>query len=371
MVASIKKEVFLVKKLCVRLGSKSYNIHFNDSFDGLVCALKEINAPEKMLIVTDTNVEKLYANEVNSILKSAGYDTAVFSFSAGEENKGMDTVLSICNALMEYQMDRKSMILALGGGVVGDMAGFAAAIYMRGISFVQVPTTLLSQSDSSVGGKTGVDFSNAKNILGAFHQPKMVYINVSTLKTLPQKEFISGMGEVIKHSVIRDSEFFEYLHNNADKVKKSECDILLQMAYKNCSIKAEVVSRDEFENGLRADLNFGHTFGHAIESYFNFTLTHGECVALGMVAASYIAKSRGEFPEEDFYKLENILKLYGFKIRINLDNKKAIKELMLKDKKKSGNELRFILPEKTGAVIQTYDVTTAQIDDALDYLSDC
>ena len=194
-------------KLHLNLGVNSYDIKFSDSFLNLAESMKEINAPKKLLIVTDTKVEKLYAHEVKKILDDAGYDTEVFAFPEGEENKNMSSILGICEACVKHKMDRRSMIVALGGGVTGDMAGFAAAIYMRGISFIQIPTTLLSQSDSSVGGKTGIDFCDGKNILGAFHQPKLVYINVSTLSTLSDEQFVSGMGEVIKHGIIKDGEF--------------------------------------------------------------------------------------------------------------------------------------------------------------------
>ena len=183
-------------RLHVDLGADSYDICFTDSFSRLVESLQEINAPKKLLIVTDTNVKPLYAGEVDAMLKAAGYDSAVYAFNAGEENKGMSSILGICGACLEHGLDRKSMILALGGGVVGDMAGFAAAIYMRGIDFVQIPTTLLSQSDSSVGGKTGIDFMESKNILGAFHQPKLVYMNINTLKSCDDRMYLSGMGEV-------------------------------------------------------------------------------------------------------------------------------------------------------------------------------
>ena len=217
-----------LERLFVDLGENSYDICFSDSFANLSEELNKINAPKKLLIVTDSNVEPLYAKTVNDILISEGYDSNIHVFPAGEENKGMDTILGICEACIRNNLDRKSMIIALGGGVVGDMAGFASAIYMRGISFVQIPTTLLSQSDSSVGGKTGIDFMESKNILGAFHQPELVYINVSTLKTLPPVEFVSGMGEVIKHGIIRDCEFYDFIKTNVELIKSFDTETLLR-----------------------------------------------------------------------------------------------------------------------------------------------
>ncbi len=357
-----------MEKLYVDLGENSYNILFSGSFDNLASAMADISAPEKLLIVTDSNVKKLYADEVNEILKNNGYDSVVYAFDAGEENKSMDSVLDICRACIEHEMDRKSMIVALGGGVAGDMAGFAASIFMRGIDFVQVPTTLLSQSDSSVGGKTGVDFMESKNILGAFHQPRLVYINVETLKTLPPEQFVSGMGEVIKHGIIRNAEFFEYLEKNSDKIKTLDNDELIKMDKVNCSVKADVVMRDERETGLRAILNFGHTIGHAVESAYDFKMTHGECVGIGMVGASYIACKRGMIDLGTLKRIEDILSVYGFKTRVNLPDNDTVFAFMQKDKKKIAGKLKFVLPVKIGEVTQTTDVTKDEIFSAFEYI---
>lgn len=359
-----------MEKLFVNLGEKSYDILFTDSFDALGKAMEDIKAQKKILIVTDTNVEKLYAKEVNDLLLKSGYDSRVFAFKAGEENKNINSILDICVAAMNHGLDRKSMIIALGGGVVGDMAGFAASIYMRGIPFVQIPTTLLSQSDSSVGGKTGIDFMESKNILGAFHQPRLVYINVNTLKTLPKEQFVSGMGEVIKHGIIRDGSFFDYLEKNADRVKSLDSETLIKMDKINCSIKADVVEKDEREMGLRAILNFGHTIGHAVESAFDFKMTHGECVGLGMIGASYIAQKRGMISKEDLERIENILNLYGFKAKVKLPPTDKVMGYMQKDKKKTEGKLKFVLPLKIGDVTQTTDVRGEEIEAALRYIGD-
>lgn len=357
-----------MESLYVNLGENSYNISFHTDFDELAKIMSEINAPKKLMLVTDTNVEKFYAGEVMSVLEGAGYDVDCFAFDAGEENKTVNTVLDICSKCMEHKLDRKSMIVALGGGVTGDMAGFAASMYMRGISFVQIPTTLLSQSDSSVGGKTGVDFGGAKNILGAFLQPKHVYINVSVLKTLPEREFVSGMGEVIKHSIIRDSEFFSFLTENSEEIKNLDSDMLLPMSVKNCSIKADVVERDEKENGIRAHLNFGHTIGHAIESASNYTLTHGECVALGMLGASYIACERGLITDIELESITELLDLYGFNMRTEIDDFDKIMSLMFTDKKTIGGKIRFVLPVAIGAVDIFDNVTEDEIISALEFI---
>lgn len=361
--------MWILEKLRVELGENSYNILFKTNFDDLAESVRAVAKTKKILVVTDSNVRKLYADEVMCRLRDGGFDAALHSFEAGEENKGMDTILGICRACIDNGLDRKSMIAALGGGVVGDMAGFAAAIYMRGIDFVQIPTTLLSQSDSSVGGKTGIDFAQSKNILGAFHQPKLVYMNVNTLKSLPKKEFISGMGEVIKHGIIRSGEFFDYIEANSARIKQLDEDVLLKMARENCAVKAEVVSNDEKENGLRAILNFGHTVGHAVESSFDFALTHGACVGLGMCAASYIAVKRGIFAETALKRTEDILSAYDFDIKADIASREVVYEYMQHDKKKADGRLKFILPTDIGSVIQTDDVTEKEIYDALDYIS--
>ncbi len=357
-------------KLRVSLGLDSYDIVFEESFDELPRALLSINAPKKLLIVTDSNVLDKYAAPVKEQLSGCGYDVKICTFPAGEENKNMKTVLGICSACVEHRMDRKSMILALGGGVVGDMAGFAASIYMRGIRYIQIPTTLLSQSDSSVGGKTGVDFMNGKNILGAFHQPKLVYINVNTLHSLDDEQFTSGMGEVIKHAVIRDRDFFVFLRDNAALVRSLNPYILIKMAKTNCSIKAKVVEADERENGLRAILNFGHTIGHAIEAAYDFKMTHGQCVAIGMVGAGYIAYKRGMLSEARLDYIEEILDMYGFPARVKIPDTDAVYELMQRDKKMADGVLKFILPVKIGEVVQVSDITRDEIYGALSYISE-
>ncbi len=358
--------VINMQKLRVELQENSYDIVFEDSFKNLCPALYEINAPEKILIITDTNVAPLYAEDVKKCLADGGFDANVFVAPAGEQNKNMDTILKMCEACMDNKLDRKSMIIALGGGVTGDMAGFTAAIYMRGIRFVQIPTTLLSQSDSSVGGKTGIDFYSGKNILGAFHQPGLVYINVSTLKTLPEREFISGMGEVIKHGVIRDRAFFDYVINNADKIKKLESDVLIELSKTNCRIKAEVVSKDEKENGLRRILNMGHTLGHAVESACCFKKTHGQCVMLGMLAIFDIAKNRGLISDAELKLLEKAAKVYGFELSTGIAEASQILEYVYKDKKKQGSKISFVLPRGIGDALISDDISDEEIINALE-----
>lgn len=359
-----------MERLYVDLGERSYDIVFTDSFSDLGAETKKVGSPGKILIVTDSNVAPLYADEAKKELQMSGAEVSVCVIPAGEENKNMNVILDICSSCIENGLDRKSMIAALGGGVVGDMAGFAAAMYMRGIKFIQIPTTLLAQSDSSVGGKTGVDFAGSKNILGAFHQPSLVYINVNTLKTLPEEQFISGMGEVIKHGIIRDRRFFDYIKNNTELIKSLDTDTFIRMSKTNCSIKADVVMNDERENGLRAILNFGHTIGHAAESAFDFELTHGECVGLGMIAASHIAEGRGLITSEQLKEMISVLDGYGFRTKIKLPEYARILDFMQNDKKKVSGKLKFVLPVSIGEVVQVTDVTEDEIISALEFIDE-
>lgn len=357
-----------MEQLRVNLGKNSYDISFNKSFDALADRLREIGAPKKLLVVCDTNVLGLYSDEVIGKLKDAGFDAVCYAFAAGEENKEIGTVLGICAAAIEAGLDRGSMIIALGGGVVGDMAGLAAALYMRGIRYVQVPTTLLSQSDSSVGGKTGVDFCGAKNILGAFLQPSHVYINVSTLKTLPRREIVSGMGEVIKHALIADAEFFEYIVNNPGEILGLAPDLMMSVCRKNCAVKARVVEADERESGERMKLNFGHTIGHAIESAANFSLSHGECVGIGIRAAAYISNRLGTLTADEMGRINDVLSRFGFSERTEFDFERA-RELLKHDKKNSSGKNRFVLLSGIGAAYITDDVPPKLAEEALRLVS--
>ena len=355
--------------LKLKLPDCEYDIQFEKDFNNLPNALKSINAPKKLMVVTETTVNALYGSQVCAVLKNAGYDCDIVAFEAGEKNKNINTIQQIYSACIKHGLDRSSMIIALGGGVVGDMAGFAAATYMRGIRFVQVPTTLLSQVDSSVGGKTGFDFEDAKNIIGAFHQPSLVYINVNTLKTLDSTQFASGMGEVIKHAMIKDSQMLDFLEQNKSLVKNRDNDILIQLVKRNCAIKADVVMHDEKELGLRAILNFGHTIGHAIESASHFALSHGACVALGMVAVCAMSADDGILKSQTLEKFKNLLKAYDLPVTVENVGFNNVWELMNKDKKKIAGSLKLIYPIEPGNVEQRTDITKEQIEKAFHYIS--
>jgi 3-dehydroquinate synthase len=358
-----------LEDLLLDFKERSYSIVFRDSFLDLPKILTAQKLSSKFLIITDTNVDFYYGEQIKEFFSDNNCTLYKFVFEAGEKSKNLNTISQIYDQCIEHRLDRSSAILALGGGVVGDIAGFAASTYMRGIPFIQIPTSLLAQVDSSVGGKVGVDFKGSKNLIGAFYQPALVYMNLKCLRTLPKREYIAGLAEVIKHGIIYDMEFFSYLENNVESILSQDFDILKYLVKKNCMIKADVVQQDEKELGLRAILNFGHTIGHAIESIMDFSLLHGECVSIGMVAASYIACRKKLLSEKHFSRIVGLVHKIGLPTKIkNIDFEKVYGE-MLKDKKQKRNVLKFILPVKIGKVIQTTVVTKEDIFEALEYIS--
>ena len=278
-----------------------YNIVIENDFSKLAENVTKLEiSGRKLAVITDSNVGPLYADKVVQCLKETGNNIFVYTFEAGEKNKNLNTVQDVYEFLIKNKFDRKDMLVALGGGVVGDLTGFAAATYLRGIDFIQVPTSLLAQVDSSIGGKTGVDFRAYKNMVGAFHQPRLVYMNTSTLSSLNTRLFNSGFGEILKHGLIKDASYFQWLKDNIEKIAALDSGYLEEMIYRSCEIKRKVVENDPTEKGERAQLNFGHTLGHAIEKQMNFELYHGECVVLGMIAALNICVERGTITKEEY-----------------------------------------------------------------------
>ncbi len=355
-----------MQRLNLDFEKRSYDIVIDTGFDALADELVRV-CKGKILIVSDTNVAPIYLSKLEECICKAGFaKPGHVIFEAGEKSKNIDTLQKIYNALVEHKLDRKSAIIALGGGVVGDMAGLAAATYMRGIDFVQIPTTLLAQTDSSVGGKVGIDFSGVKNIIGAFKQPSLVYINTSTLKTLPKREFSAGMAEVIKYGVIRDDEFLSYLEENVDEILSLGDKAIENVIYKCCAIKADVVMHDETEMGMRAILNFGHTIGHGVESAKNFELLHGECVALGMVGALDISLARGYVTKEYCERVKDIISSYALETSFCGAGKETVIEYMQNDKKKMSDKLRFVLIKGMGETVILDDITKEETEHAIE-----
>lgn len=354
-----------MEKLRVELGNRSYDIVIDGSFDCLAQELMKV-CTGKVLVVSDTNVAPLYIKEVAAQIEKAGLVYAgEMIFEAGEKSKNIGVLQDIYKACIKASLSRGDTVLALGGGVVGDIAGFSSSSYMRGINFVQVPTTLLAQTDSSVGGKVGIDFDDVKNIVGAFKQPKLVYINTSTLKTLPKREFSAGMAEVIKYGIIRDAAFLDFLEDNADAIKSLRADLTEKMIYNCCKVKADVVANDETENGLRAILNFGHTLGHGVESAKGFELLHGECVAIGMVGALRISRMRGYITDAEEQRCFDIIEKYDLAKAAKLLEADVVLRYMKNDKKKVGSTLRFVLAKSIGDASVYSDVDENEIKQAL------
>lgn len=343
------------KKFC-------YPILFEENFDALSAAFKEYElSPSKLCIVTDSNVEPLYAAQVKKELEKVCNTCMIYSFPAGEESKNLEVVQKLYAFLIENHFERKDMLVALGGGVVGDLTGFTAATYLRGIPFVQLPTTLLAQVDSSIGGKTGVDFSQYKNMVGAFYMPKLVYMNLNTLSTLPERQFYAGMAEVLKSALIKDGMFYGWIINNLYEVYEKDPEVIRLMVYNCCNIKRLVVEKDWAETGDRALLNFGHTIGHAIEKAKGFELLHGECVALGMVAASFIAYKRQLLTFDEYYEIRDMFVPFNLPITVEDIKPEEIVELTKSDKKMEDGKIKFILLKKIGKAFIDTTVTEEEL----------
>ena len=347
-------------------GKPAYDIVIESGFGGLSEAFNKLEITgRKLCIVTDSNVGPLYAEQVKNELEKTGNAVYVYTFAAGEENKTLDTVQDVYEYLIENHFDRNDCLVALGGGVVGDLTGFSAATYLRGIKFIQVPTSLLAQVDSSIGGKTGVDFRAYKNMVGAFHQPKLVYMNMSVLKSLSKRLFNSGFGEIIKHGLIKDKEYYNWLKDNAESIKALDTDALEHMIYVSCNIKREVVENDPKEKGERALLNFGHTLGHAIEKLMNFTLYHGECVTLGMIAALRISVNRGYISQKEYEDVLDMFKLYEFPVTVSGINADDVVKVSKSDKKMDAGKIKFILLNSIGNAYIDYEVSDIEMKEAL------
>jgi len=316
--------------------------------------LSELRRPGKAALVSDETVAGLYADAVCASLGEAGFAVSRMIVPPGEGSKSLAVASQLYDQLAAANFDRSSLVVALGGGMVGDLAGFVAATWMRGLPFVQVPTTLLANVDASVGGKTAVNHPAGKNMVGAFHQPLGVIIDVDCLGTLSQRDVASGLAESVKHGVIRDEAFFAWHEQQAEAILAHDAATLSELIERNCAIKADVVAADEREEaGIRAHLNFGHTIGHAIEARLGFRLRHGECVAIGMIAAAEMANRRGTFPREDVTRLTRVLEALGLPVRVPDDaalSRDELLTLVRHDKKVHEGSVRFTLPTRMGAV---------------------
>ncbi|MHB8157377.1 MAG: 3-dehydroquinate synthase [Desulfocucumaceae bacterium] len=351
-------------KVFIDLGARSYIIHIGHGiFESLGEIVRGHFQAEKIMVVTNPTVERLYGRAVVGQLERAGFSVKVAQIPDGEEYKSLSTAEKLYDLAYTSELDRRTPVLALGGGVVGDLAGFVAATYLRGVPFVQVPTTLLAQVDSSVGGKVAVNHPRGKNIIGAFYQPSLVVADLSVLQSLNDREIKAGMAEVIKYGVIEDQNFFVWLEDNLERALKLDPGAMEKIVATSCGIKASVVQEDETEQGRRAILNFGHTVGHAVESVTGYGVyRHGEAVSIGMAAAARIALQAGMISEQDLNRLEALLARCGLPVSISssLDRNELI-DSMRKDKKVISSKLTFVLPEAIGSVKIVRDVSEEDI----------
>ncbi|MFM2295131.1 MAG: hypothetical protein RLZZ350_1544 [Verrucomicrobiota bacterium] len=338
---------------------------------GAHCA--KLKLGQRCAIITDTNVGKRYAKEVFNSLARAGFAPSLIVVPAGETAKSLANVQRCYDLLAEHRLERKSFIVALGGGVVGDLAGFVAATYLRGIPFVQVPTTLLAQVDSSVGGKTGVNLKAGKNLVGAFHQPRLVLCDLDVLKTLPDREFRAGLAEVIKYGIIYDAPFFARLERDLPRLLKRQVATLAAVIARCCEVKAEVVSLDETESGLRAILNFGHTIGHGLEAISSYgKYLHGEAISIGQIAAAKLSVRETDLLERDAQRIAELFRRAGLptSVKLNPAARKKLFTAMKLDKKVSHGEITFVLAERIGKVVWSQLVTDAAVHRAFDEVAE-
>lgn len=355
----------------VPLGARSYPILIGDHLLarlGAECARRKLG--RRCAVITDENVGPRYAKTVLNSLTAAGFAPVLITVPAGETAKSLKTVQACYDQLAAHRLERKSFIVAVGGGVVGDLAGFVAATYLRGVDFVQVPTTLLAQVDSSVGGKVGVNLRAGKNLVGAFHQPRLVLCDLGTLRTLPAREFRAGLAEVIKYGIIYDDALFRQLERCLPRLLRLDAKLLAAVVARCCEIKADVVGQDETEGGLRAILNFGHTIGHALENISGYgKYLHGEAIAIGQVAAAKLSAELTGLPADDARRVETVFNQAGLptEIRLSAAQRKKLFTAMKLDKKVSGGKITFVLARKIGQVVWGQKVPAGLIEKTISF----
>ena len=352
----------------------------NNAYDILICGSthfcelhhqvrKLFSIKRRVLIITDTNIAPLYLSQVRMSLNDTVSELHSIVLPAGESQKTLQTVQHLYQILMENHFDRDDFLVALGGGVIGDITGFTAATYLRGISYIQVPTTLLAQTDSSIGGKTGVDFVGYKNMIGAFYPPKTVIMNLNTLNTLPHRQFAAGMAEIIKYGLIWNATFFNWLTVHGAQILSLDQTDLLQMIQSCCEYKRDVVQKDPKDRGIRKILNYGHTLGHALEKYKNFSLLHGECVGLGMLAAARISRDRGLLSVAEEETIRSALSFYSLPTCTEISDPDALMQMMFSDKKISAGHLQFVLLDQIGHCFLAEDVSSIEIKTAIEAIT--
>ena len=358
-----------MKKVTVKLAERSYDILINTNMlDNIGELISGLEFGKKGIVVTDNIVAPLYSHKVIDGLKKAGFDVNLISIQSGEKHKSLETIRSIYSEMLKYQLDRKSFLISLGGGVIGDLAGFAAATYMRGIPYIQIPTTLLAQVDSSIGGKTGVNLPEGKNLIGAFYQPKAVFIDIDVLKSLPEREIKAGFVEIVKHGIIKDKKFFKFLEQNYPEIFSMQKDVTEKAIARSCEIKASVVEKDEKEEtGLRAILNFGHTIGHCLESLSSYEkYRHGEAISIGIACAAEVSVKLGHTEKTDAKRITTFLERCGLPVSFDDVAPNDILSVIYRDKKVIDRKMRFVLIKGIGNVFVADDVEINIIKEVLE-----
>jgi len=362
-----------MENLKVDLGSRSYPIFIGtDSLAKFGELLKLYKIGERFVVITNNIVDRYYGETILASLRAAKLPADKIVIADGERHKNLKTLERILGEMLRLGCDRQTVIIALGGGVIGDLAGFAAATFMRGIEFVQAPTTLLAQVDASIGGKVGVNHPLGKNMIGAFHQPRLVWIDAATLRTLPPREIICGLAEIIKYALICDPQYFSYLETRLTNLPQLDHGTLIKIIHRSCEIKAAIVAQDERESDRRALLNFGHTIGHALEAAANYRkLRHGEAVLIGMIAETYLARESGLLAAEAFTRVENFLKTLPLKARLEGISITLVEQSMAFDKKSRRGHLRMVLLRGIGEAILSSDWPRDHLRSAIQYALQC
>ena len=356
-----------MKKLRIDLADRSYDILIGRNLLPHVGEhLVHPKQTRRVLVVTNPVINKLYGAVLSEGLQSAGLKVEYTEIPEGEAHKTLQDAQTVYDHLIENQYDRNTLLVALGGGVIGDLTGFIAATFLRGVPYIQIPTTLLSQVDSSVGGKTAVNHPQGKNLIGAFYQPQRVVIDLDSLKSLPSEEFRAGMAEVIKYGIIEDPELFAFLEKNSEKILAQETQCLETIIETSCAIKARVVERDERESNYRMVLNFGHTIGHAVEALTHYSqFKHGEAIAIGMIYAARLSCQLGQCSQETVQRIESLVKQYGLPTRLPDFSAEQYIQTMYRDKKAHDKNIRFILVKDMGRVEIVDRVAEADIQKVL------
>jgi 3-dehydroquinate synthase len=355
-----------IRTVAVALGERSYEVRIGPGLLMSVGALlRELCSAPTAAIVTDTNVGPLYAEQLLTSLRESGFETRAITVPAGDASKSLAQAAAIYDELAAGRIERRSPVVALGGGMVGDLTGFVAATWLRGVPFVQCPTTIEADVDASVGGKTAVNHSSGKNMIGAFYQPRAVIMDTETLRTLDARDFRAGLAESIKHGAIRDAAFLAWQEQHIEQIFAHDSGVLAQLLERNVQIKADVVAADEREAGLRAILNFGHTIGHAIETVSEFEIEHGQAVAVGMMAAAGISNRMGIFDTGGLERLKRVIEDAGLPTGMpTLDTEKVIQAIKY-DKKIAAGKVRFVLPRVIGDVLVTDEVSLSLVREVL------